>query len=80
MSISLSKLYGKKIISNDGRIIGDVKDVILNLDENAVSHLLLVKIEHLAKSDDVRDALFKNSVTFKRVRSISDSAIVVSSK
>lgn len=72
----LSDLYGKKIISTGGNILGEVKEVVINIDENEVSHLLLTKIEHLAKSEDVRSMLQKNSVMYKRVQKVSGTIIV----
>lgn len=76
MSISISELYGKPIISNDGKILGEVKGVMLNLEDRAVSHLLLSEVDRLLKSADPRRDLQKNSVAYKRVRTVSESIIV----
>ena len=39
VSVSISELYGKRIISNEGKMLGEIKGVMLNLEEGAVSHL-----------------------------------------
>lgn len=76
MAISVADLYGKKIITSTGSILGEVKEVVLNMDSGEVSHLLLTKIENLAKSEDMRDSLLKNSILYRRVKSVSQTIIV----
>ncbi len=79
MAITLSELYGKKVITNSGSVLGVVKEVIVDLENNEVSHLLFTKLEHLAKSENVRNTLMKNSVLYKRVRNVGESIIVSNS-
>lgn len=76
MTISVAELYGKRIITAGGNILGEVKEVVLNMDTGEVSHLLLSKIEVLAKSEDMRDTLSKNSVLYRRVKNVSQTIIV----
>lgn len=76
MSISISELYGKRIISNEGRVIGEVQGVMLNLEDGAVSHLLLTRIDKLQRSGDLKKDLQKNSIAYKRVKKISETIIV----
>ncbi len=79
MAVNVSELYGKKIITLGGRLLGEVKGVMLNMDNGEVSHLLLNDIELLKRSSNLRDDFIKSSVSFKRVRKITDN-IVVSEK
>ncbi len=74
--LSISELYGKKIISNDGKVLGDVKGVMLDLEEGNISHLLLNKPEELLRSQNPRRDIQKNSVTYKRVKKVSETIIV----
>ena len=76
MSVYISDLYGKKIISTTGSILGDVKEVVLDLEEGTVAHLLLTKMEHLAKSQNVREALSKNRILYTRVKNVAETIIV----
>ncbi|MDE1827541.1 MAG: PRC-barrel domain-containing protein [Candidatus Micrarchaeota archaeon] len=76
MSVYLSELYGKKIITNTGSILGDVKEVVLDLEEGKVAHLLLMKMEQLAKGGDVRTALSKNRILYDRVKNVAETIIV----
>ena len=76
MSIAISELYGKRIISNEGKMLGEVKGVMLNLEEGTVSHLLLTEPEILLKSTNPRMDIQKGSIAFKRVKKISETVIV----
>lgn len=76
MAISISELYGKKIITNEGKVVGEVEGVMLNLEEGAVSHLLLTKIDRIVRSTEVKAELQKNSIAYKRVKQISETIIV----
>jgi len=72
----LSEIYGKKIITSGGKILGDVKEIVLDIENGQVSHLLTTKLEQLARSSDVREALSKNSILYKRVKNVAESIIV----
>lgn len=75
MTINVSELYGKKIISGTGHWIGEVGEVVIDLESKTVSHLLLGKIDP-AKTGDVIRGLFKNSVEYKRVKKVADTILV----
>ncbi len=76
MAILLSELYGKEIITNEGRRIGMVEDAILDFENGKVANLLLVKAETLTRSENTAYVLAKNSVKYERVKSIAESIIV----
>lgn len=72
----LSEIYGKKIITSGGKILGDVKEIVLDIENGQVSHLLTTKLEQLARSSNVKEALSKNSILYKRVKNVAESIIV----
>ncbi|MGC8662524.1 MAG: PRC-barrel domain-containing protein [Candidatus Micrarchaeia archaeon] len=76
MVMNISEFYGKKIITSSGRLIGTVKEIVLDVENGEVSHILTVKLEHLAKSDNVKTELSKNSILYKRVKNVAESIIV----
>ncbi len=76
MAVSVSELYGKKILTLGGRMLGDVKGVMLNLDTGEVSHLLLNDMGNLMRSSNLRNDFIKNSISYKRVRKVSDMIVV----
>ena len=76
MSVPISKLYNKRILTLGGRVLGEVKGVMLNLDKGEVSHLLVNNVENLIRSNNLRSDFIKSSVSFKRVRKVSDNIVV----
>ena len=79
MAILMSDLYGKQIITNSGKKVGLVEDIILDLDSKVVSSLLLTKVDNLIRSQNTATIFAKSSVKFSRVKSISETIIVSSS-
>ncbi|MCL4375394.1 PRC-barrel domain-containing protein [Candidatus Marsarchaeota archaeon] len=75
----VSELYGKGIISTSGKILGEVRGVVLNFEDGSVSRLLLKSIDQINKVDDIRGEIANNSIEYKRVKSVSEN-IVVSNK
>jgi sporulation protein YlmC with PRC-barrel domain len=73
----LSDLYGKQIISNTGRIVGVVEDLVLDFETGSVASLLIAKIDDLTRGEgSLATKLAKNSVKYGRVKSIQESIIV----
>lgn len=75
-NILISELYGREIITNTGRRIGSVEDLIVDFEKGAVSTMLLVKSEELTRSDHTSQEFIRNSVRYDRVRSIDQTIIV----
>lgn len=76
MSIMLSELYGKDIISNTGKRLGKVEDLILDFEEGKVSSLLLKKVDNIIRSEKTSLELRRNSVSYARVKNVSETVIV----
>ena len=75
-NILISELYGKEIITNTGRRIGSVEDLIVDFEKGAVATVLLVKSEELTRSDQTSNEFVRNSVRYERVRSVDQTIIV----
>ncbi len=75
MTISVSELYGKKIISSTGHWLGEVGEVVLDVEDKSVSHLLLGKIGAEKKAEMVKQ-LLKNSIEYKRVKKVTETILV----
>ncbi len=78
MGINISDLYGKRILTLGGHLLGEVKGVLLNMEEQKVSHLLLDNMDNLTRSSNLRADFIKHSIAYKRVRKVSDDTVVVS--
>ncbi len=76
-SVWLSEMYGKEIITNSGRKLGKVEDLIVDFEKGGVSNMLLVNADELIRSENTARQLAKNSVKYERVRNV-DSTVIVS--
>lgn len=76
MTLRISDLYGKVVISSAGGVLGGVKGVIIDLSAGSVSHLLLDNIEQLVRSSNLRSDFRKNSISYERVTKISEGIVV----
>ncbi len=74
--IWISDLYGKEIITNTGRKIGHIEDVIIDFENGSVASMLLVKSDQIIRSENTARELAKNSVKYERVRSVDQTVIV----
>ncbi len=75
MTINVSELYGKKMISGTGHWIGEVGEVVIDLENGSVSHLLLGKLDTVRTKEVIRE-LFKNGVEYNRVKKVSETILV----
>lgn len=73
--VTISELYGKKIISTNGHWVGEIHHVVLDLENRSVSHLLLGRIES-GKSSDMVKMIIKNSVPYDKVKKISETVLI----
>jgi sporulation protein YlmC with PRC-barrel domain len=80
MTMLISELYGKQIITNTGQMIGMVEDVIVDFENGRIANLLLTKMEDLVRAQNTPGSLAKNSVKYERIKSISESIIVGANK
>jgi sporulation protein YlmC with PRC-barrel domain len=76
MGILISELYGKQIITNTGKKLGSVEDIVVDVEVGGVSNLLLTKSDNLIRSKDTRGTFSKNNVKFERVKSIAEIVVV----
>jgi len=80
MTILLSNLYGKEIITTAGKKIGKVEDLILDFEQGKVHSLLLTKIDNIIRSTKTSNIISKNSVIYTRVKNISETIIVTANR
>ena len=75
MALYVSQLYGKRIMSNSGHWLGVVGEVVLDVEQGEVSHLLLGKLDG-ARSADMMRELIKNGVEYSKVKKVSETIVV----
>ncbi|MDE1834160.1 MAG: PRC-barrel domain-containing protein [Candidatus Micrarchaeota archaeon] len=74
--MKLSEIYRMDIYSDAGQYLGEVQDVIIDLERGEVSRLLMVPWKN-AKSD-TKSTLRNKSILYKNVKNVSDVVLVSS--
>ncbi|MBD3388699.1 MAG: hypothetical protein GF416_06495 [Candidatus Altiarchaeales archaeon] len=77
MSKRLSELYGMDIYTTKAQYIGEVKDVILNLDKGEVMQLCLSSLRGgEVMGEDVRRIIQEESISYDEVAEVGDIVLV----
>jgi sporulation protein YlmC with PRC-barrel domain len=72
--MKISEIYRMDIYSDDGQYVGDVQDVIIDLERGEISRLLMTPWKN-AKAD-ANTVLKKKSILYKSVKNIGDVVLV----
>lgn len=72
--MKISEIYRMDIYSDSGQYLGDVQDVILDLEKGEVSRLLTIPWKN-AKGD-ANSVLKRKSVLYKSVKNVGDVVLV----
>jgi sporulation protein YlmC with PRC-barrel domain len=73
--MQLSELYGMDIYTDDGKYLGQVHGIILDLEEGKISRIMLVPIEKITGPQAER-LIKQYSIMYDKVRSVEDVVIV----
>ncbi|MGB9703415.1 MAG: PRC-barrel domain-containing protein [Candidatus Micrarchaeia archaeon] len=73
--MQLSDLYGMDIYTDDGKYLGQVHSIILDLEEGKISRIMLVPLEKISGSQAER-LIKQYSIMYDKVRSVEDVVIV----
>lgn len=72
--MKLSELYRMDIYSDAGQYLGEVQDVILDLEKGEIGRLLMVPWS--SSKGDVKTVLRQKSVLYKSVNNVGDVVLV----
>ncbi len=72
--MKLSDMYHMDIYSDGGQYLGDVQDVIIDLERGEVSRLLMVPWKNAR--GDVKTVLRQKSILYKNVKNVGDVVMV----
>jgi sporulation protein YlmC with PRC-barrel domain len=75
MTIRLSKLYGMDIFADNGKYLGKIYDLILDLERGEIVRMTLEPI-HAASKEDVLRIIREKTILYKNVKSVEDVVIV----
>ncbi|MGC8572367.1 MAG: PRC-barrel domain-containing protein [Candidatus Micrarchaeia archaeon] len=73
--MKLSEIYNMDIYSDGGQYVGEVKDVILDLEKSCVSRLLMDEWKNMDK-EAAKKVLQQKSILFKNVKNVGDVVLV----
>ncbi len=72
--MKISEIYRMDIYSDGGEYLGEVQDVILDLEKGEVSRLLMMPMKGMR--GDVKKMLMQKSVLYKSVKNVGDVVLV----
>ena len=75
MGMEASRMYGMKILTNSGRILGKVEGLVIDLEAGRISRILLEKVGEVDEKD-----IAKKSVLYKNVLSVDEVVVVAGDK
>jgi sporulation protein YlmC with PRC-barrel domain len=73
-TMKLSEIYRMDIYSDSGQYLGEVQDIIVDLEKGEVSRLLMMPMKSV--KGDVRRTLMQKSVLYKSVKNVGDVVLV----
>jgi sporulation protein YlmC with PRC-barrel domain len=73
-NMKLSEIYRMDIYSDSGQYLGEVQDIIVDLEKGEVSRLLMVPMKSV--KTDMRRTLMQKSVLYKSVKNVVDVVLV----
>ena len=76
MAVRLSKMYGLDIYTDNGKYLGRVHDLIIDLEKGEIVRLTLEPLNFLVSKDEAMRILREKSLLYKNVKSVSDVVIV----
>ncbi len=76
MVIRLSKIYDMDIYTDNGKYLGRVKDIILDLEKGEVHRLTLEPLNFLVSKEEWKRIITEKSLLYKSVRSVGDVVVV----
>jgi sporulation protein YlmC with PRC-barrel domain len=72
--MKVSDLYGKEIFLDNGKFLGTVQEVIVDLEKGVILRLLLEQLP--SSTEKAKEVLRNKSIMYSNVSSVSDVIIV----
>ena len=76
MKIFATEFQGKVVMSNDGKLLGDVDNSVINTTTGDIKHLLLRPGEGIDPNEYKTDRQGRIVLPFKKVRSVKDVIVL----
>lgn len=76
--MKLSDVYNMDVYSDEGQLLGEVRDAIVDLEHGEVTRILMMDWSKVS-DDNVQSILKDKSILFKNIKNIGDVVLVSSS-
>ncbi len=76
MKIFATEFQGKVVMSNDGKLLGDVDNIVINTSNGDIKHLLLRPGEGIDPAEYRTDRQGRIVLPFKKVKSVKDVIVL----
>ncbi len=73
--MKISEIYRMDVYSDSGQYLGDVQDVVIDLEKGEISRLLMTPWKSV-KGGDASGLLKRKSILYKSVKNIGDVVLV----
>ncbi|RLG18411.1 hypothetical protein DRN67_04210 [Candidatus Micrarchaeota archaeon] len=75
MTVRVSRIYGMDIYNDEGKFLGKVQEVVVDLEKGEVVRILTEPLSSISK-EDAKRVLRDKSVLYKYVKSVEDVVMV----
>ncbi|MDO8339758.1 MAG: PRC-barrel domain-containing protein [Candidatus Burarchaeum sp.] len=75
MTLRVSRLYGMDIYNDEGKFLGKVQEVVVDLEKGEVVRILTEPLASMSR-EDAKRILKEKSVLYKYVKSVEDVVMV----
>lgn len=75
MTVRVSRIYGMDIYNDEGKFMGKVQEVIIDLEKGEVVRILTEPLSSMSR-EDAKRILKEKSVLYKYVKSVEDVVMV----
>ena len=75
MTVRVSRVYGMDIYNDEGKFLGKVQEVVIDLEKGEVVRILTEPLSSVSR-EDAKRVLKDKSVLYKYVKSVEDVVMV----
>lgn len=75
MTVRMSRLYGMDIYNDEGKFLGKVQEVVVDLEKGEVVRILTEPLSSISR-EDAKRILREKSILYKYVKSVEDVVMI----
>lgn len=76
MALNIADLYGMDIFTANGKFVGKIQDVIVDLEKGEIIRIAMEPLNNINSREEAREVLKNKSILYKNVRSVGDVVII----